>query len=55
MIENAAESDKKRVLTINKSYEKLSLNVYSKLEDSLRLQYDNCRKSCILSVTMLKD
>ena len=51
MVEAADEGDKDRVIELDSSYEALEHQVYGKdFENPLRLQYDNCRQSCVMSV-----
>jgi len=52
MVESAIRSDKEEVLELNTSYEALVPKVYHDPITALELDYDNCRQSCVMSVTM---
>ena len=54
MIESAANGQAEKVFTLHESYKVLSAEVYPTLQEPLRLEYDNCRNSCVVSVGMLK-
>jgi len=53
MIQAAKDRRKDELLKLDGLYETLLQRVYSKLDEPLRLEYDNCRKSCVTAVTML--
>lgn len=55
MVESAAKGDKEKVLELNISYETLVPKVYHDPRTPLDLEYENCRQSCVVSVTMFKD
>jgi len=54
MIESAERNDRERMLQLNGMYEILALKAFSEPRTKLDYEYDNCRQSCVLSVTMLK-
>ena len=55
MVKSATNGDKEKVLELNRRYEQLVPRAYHKPPTKLDLEYDNCRQSCVMSVTMLKD
>ncbi len=55
MLTSASEGDRTKVVELNQSYEQLVPELYPRLSETLRLDYDNCRQSCVLAVDMLKD
>jgi len=54
MIQGAERNEEEKVLELQRTYEKLVSKIFKNLESELNLSYDNCRQSCVLSVTMLK-
>ena len=55
MVESATRRDKQRVLELNTLYRALIPKVYHTPLTQLYFEYDNCRHSCVMSVTMLEN
>jgi len=53
MVESAESNEPAKVSALHEQYKKLRPRVYSKPMADLDYQYDNCRISCISSVTLL--
>jgi len=52
MIDSAIKGDQERIRELNASYEALVPKVHHKSRKPLELEYDNCRQSCVMSVSM---
>jgi len=52
MVESAIKGDKDKVRELNNSYEDLVPKVYHDQLRPLELEYDNCRQSCVMSMSM---
>ena len=55
MIKSTESRDTKTVLDLNARFEESYSIARHELPKQLELEYDNCRLSCVLSVTMSKD
>jgi len=55
MVLGAEKRNVGRILELNEKYEALARRVYHKSLTELEFKYDNCRNSCLMSVTMLSD
>jgi len=53
MVQSAEVGDKTKITQLNEAYEKLVSKVYHNPLTPLESRYDNCRHSCVMSVTML--
>lgn len=54
MIKNAEEGNTEKVLELNKLYNSLAPRIYHDPPTGLELEYDVCRQSCVMSLTMFK-
>ena len=55
MVLGAEKRNVEQVLELNNEYATLAGRVYHKPLTPLEFEYDNCRVSCVMSVTMLSD
>jgi hypothetical protein len=52
MVDRAIKGDKEKIKELDGSYEELVPGVYHRPLSPLDLEYDNCRQSCVMSVSM---
>ena len=49
MVRSAKRGDNKKILSLNREFERLLPQVFPDLSDTSRGEYDNCGQSCVMS------